>query len=288
MLLEGVEGVEDAEEGLLPPVDESESVAPGRVLTTCSDTVVASLCHRCILPLSLSLSPILCLSLYHFTITFPPSPRLFYSALAPSVSRIPDFASLRFRACYNPCKYTHTHTHTHRRISTSRVFSFSPSIFASIIEYFHSLSLIYFFSSFLCITFFHFSLSLSLFLIVRHLRSSYVPFLRHLAVFVPVQQRRQLLCSAPCVSAVSFIRLKLACKPLSSLNVKTFLSLVARPFSQPMNTSFRLYTGCPALLSIPSFARTALLCSFPYFIIFYSFSICIRRWIGVIYDMKEL
>lgn len=110
--------------------------------------------------------------------------------------------------------------------------------------------------------FFHFSLSL--FLIVHHLRSSYVPFLRHLTVFVPVQQRRQLLCSAPCVSAVSFIRLKLACKPLSSLNVKTFLSLVARPFSQPMNTSFRLYTECPALLSIPSFARTACPSSAPF------------------------
>lgn len=43
----------------------------------------------------------------------------------------------------------------------------------------------------------------------------------------------------------------------SSLNVKTFVSLVAAPFSQPMNTSFRLYTGCPALLpAIPSFAKT--------------------------------
>nr|KAF7423279.1 hypothetical protein H0235_008562 [Vespula pensylvanica] len=42
-LLEGAESVEDAEEGLLP-VDNSESVAPGRILTTCSDAVAASLC----------------------------------------------------------------------------------------------------------------------------------------------------------------------------------------------------------------------------------------------------
>lgn len=73
----------------------------------------------------------------------------------------------------------------------------------------------------------------------------------------------------------------------SSLNVKTFVSLVAAPFSQPMNTSFRLYTGCPALLpAIPSFAKTT--CPAPS-----SFPVCsmviiskthTERWSGLSFE----
>ena len=55
-------------------------------------------------------------------------------------------------------------------------------------------------------------------------------FLRHLAVFVPVQQAT--VTSAPCVSAVSFIPFKLACKPRRLMSKLSCFSSHARSHSQ--------------------------------------------------------
>ena len=55
-------------------------------------------------------------------------------------------------------------------------------------------------------------------------------FLRHLAVFVPVQQAT--VTSVPCVSAVSFIPFKLACKPRRLMSKLSCFSLHARSHSQ--------------------------------------------------------
>ena len=146
MLLEDVEGVEDAEEGLLPPVDESESVAPGRVLTTCSDTVVASLCHRCILSLSLPNS----LSFFFFSLPF------YYHVSFLSSSILLCSSSIRFSLHFasfscmlqlrdasssafllSICKYTHTliDVYLHRHI-----FLYSLSLLLCLSIFYRSLS----------------------------------------------------------------------------------------------------------------------------------------------------
>lgn len=165
------------------------------------------------------------------------------------------------------------------------MFSFSPSIFASIIEYFHSLSLIYFFSSFLCITFFiSLSLSFSSFIISVPLTFLFFVILLFLSLSNRGDSYSALLrASPPFLSYGSSLPASLSRRLMSKLSCP---SSHARSHSQWTHPSactlgVRLYYRYH-----PSREQPAL-CSFPCSI-FYSFSKCIRKWIGVIYDMKEL
>lgn len=294
MLLEGVESVEDAEEGLLPPVNESESVAPGRVLTTCSDTVIASLCHQCILSLSNSLSFLFFSPPFYYHISSLSSSILFCStSIRFSHSRLrfvlflcmlqPRDASSSVFLLFL-CKYTHTHIH--KCISTSHIFLcslsllFSFSIFASIVPYrillfFHSLYSYSISLSFCLFYVLFFLISLSLFRHSNfHYSHSFYATFFVILLFCPCPTQ---ITSTLCAS--TFFHTAQVCLQVSSL--KTFPSLVARSLSQPMNTSFRLYTGCPALLSMLSFMKIACLFFVPFLvcsIIFYSFSKYIQRW----------